>query len=126
MSLPSDEQIAEEYQSMSLRQIATKYGSTPNAVLRRLVRAGVPRRSRGTNGIGDRPGRKLMPEGSHAEIAAAYIEGSTLRELAEHYGRGKDTIKRVLLAQNVTLRPRGRRPQDANDDARARASYGEQ
>lgn len=40
-----------------------------------------------------------------------YNNGEVMQALAEHYGVSIPVVRRILAENNVTIRPRGRRPQ---------------
>lgn len=53
--------------------------------------------------------RKIeLSEEQLQDIATRYNTGASLREVAEHYNMSVSAVRRKLMEQGVTLRPKGR------------------
>lgn len=87
----------------TVEELAERHGCSTTSIRSLLQAEGVVARARG-------PRSPL--EGREAEVAAGYENGATVRELAETYGANGRTIRKVLAAEGVTMRPRGRRSSD--------------
>lgn len=96
------EKWAAEYEAgASLRQIADRHRCSVSLVQRHLRMLGVPRRSRGA-GMSRRAGEDRQ------DWVKAYLDGSTLEDVAAAANRSVSTIHRHLLSVGVVMRPVGR------------------
>lgn len=57
-----------------------------------------------------RPVINVVPEEEHRNVAKAYMNGWSIRKLADHYDVSTYEIRQVLLSQNVKFRNKGRQP----------------
>lgn len=80
-----------------LRVLAIRYGCTKNVVSQRAQRLGLPKRLRSS---GERPQRAMV---------RAYLNGSTVNEIAEVVGCSHSTVGRILRMHGVELRGRSGR-----------------
>jgi uncharacterized protein (DUF433 family) len=85
----------------TIDELAVRFGCSARPIRRALIDAGVTFRG---------SGRRSSAAGREARIAELYVAGATLDELAAEYGCQPRTIRRMLVAQEVTIRPTGRRP----------------
>lgn len=95
-------EIVEAYRrGDTIPQLAERYHCSTESIRTALRLEGVEARRRG-------PRSPL--EGREDEVATAYRAGATVRELAERFGADVRTIRKVLAARDVPMRPPGRRP----------------
>ena len=95
-------ELAAAYEAgATVQELAARFDCSVTTVREVLAETGVELRARG-------PRSPL--EGREAELAAAYEEGGTVRELAERFGANQRTIRRALAEQGVAMRPPGRKP----------------
>lgn len=84
----------------TVESLAVRFGCSVTTVREVLSASGVEMRARG-------PRSPL--DGREDELAAAYIGGATVRDLAERFGANQRTIRKVLAHQGVEMRRPGRR-----------------
>lgn len=84
----------------TVQELAARFGCSVTTVREVLGGEGVELRARG-------PRSPL--DGREAELAAAYVAGATVRDLAERFGANQRTIRKVLAEQGVEMRRPGRR-----------------
>lgn len=100
--LGQEAELASRYRDGdTVQELAARYECSVTTVREVLAAAGVVLRARG-------PRSPL--EGRAAELAAAYVAGATVRDLAERFGANQRTIRKVLAEEGVAMRPPGRRP----------------
>ena len=92
------ELVADYEAGMPVRIIAVKYGVHRGTIPAFVLRSGGQLRSTGLNN--DR----------RASAAILYRDGHTLQEVADRLGIDPKTVRNAVVAEGVTLRPRGRRP----------------
>ena len=92
------ELVADYEAGMPVRIIAVKYGVHRGTIPAFVLRSGGQLRSTGLNN--DR----------RASAANLYRDGHTLQEVADRLGIDPKTVRNAVVAEGVTLRPRGRRP----------------
>lgn len=80
-----------------LRVLAARYGCSVNVVSQRAHRLGLPKRLRSS---GERPQRAMV---------RAYLNGSTVNEIAAALGIAHSTTSRILRMHGVKLRGRSGR-----------------
>jgi uncharacterized protein (DUF433 family) len=98
----SEHHVADAYRAgATVTALAARFDVSASTICRALDRAGVPRRSRGQRFTGV-PGRE-------AEVAAAYLAGATIQEIADRYDCSTKPIHDALARAGVTRRPPGRR-----------------
>lgn len=55
---------------------------------------------------------------AHEQVREAYLNGATLRQIAEVHGVSPGTVRNVLIEMGVELRARGRRKRVEEKDPR--------
>lgn len=81
----------------SITEVAQKYGLSPNWAGAILDQQGVPRRSQ----------RGVRQQIDGDGMVKAYLEGRTIREIADWHETSYGTVYRLLRARGVRMRPRG-------------------
>ncbi|MDN4465762.1 helix-turn-helix domain-containing protein, partial [Microbacterium aurantiacum] len=92
------ELVADYEAGMPVRIIAVKYGVHRGTIPAFVLRSGGQLRSTGLNNE------------RRASAAILYRDGHTLQEVADRLGIDPKTVRNAVVAEGVTLRPRGRRP----------------
>ncbi len=92
------ELVADYEAGMPVRTIAVKYGVHRGTIPAFVQRSGGQLRSTGLNNE------------RRASAAILYRDGHTLQEVADRLGIDPKTVRNAVVAEGVTLRPRGRRP----------------
>ena len=82
----------------TVEELAERHGCSTTTVREVLAGEGVELRARG-------PRSPL--EGREEQVAAAYEAGATVRELVDRFGANQRTVRKVLAAHGVTMRPPG-------------------
>ena len=93
--MPPDKiaQLVADYQAgTGTKALALNYRIGRDTVTRHIKRAGIPYRQLG------------LTEEQKVEAERLYLEGWSLRRLAERYGRDYETIRRNLKKRGVQLR----------------------
>jgi hypothetical protein len=81
----------------TVREIGVSIGMSPSAVCRHALRLGLPRRSR------------FVSEPDRAEFSALHAQGLNIGQVASRTGFHRDTVRKSLVADGVTLRNPTRR-----------------
>jgi transposase-like protein len=100
----SEDVVASAYlEGATITVLAERFDVSASTICRVLDRAGVPRRSRGQRVSGVR--------GREQEVAAAFLSGATVQELADRFGCSTKPINDALARVGVTrgAGPRRRR-----------------
>jgi predicted transcriptional regulator len=97
-----EDEVVRAYEAgATVTELASTYGCSTTTVREVLQERGVELRNRG-------PRSPL--DGRHAEVAAAYEAGATVRELVERFGANQRTVRKVLADAGVVMRRTGPRP----------------
>jgi lambda repressor-like predicted transcriptional regulator len=97
----------------SLADLEALTGWSDNTLRRLLARAGVEMRPAHRRRVTDlRRGGRAVVDASR--LAARYLAGETLADIAARSGLGVSTVRRTLLRAGVTLRPAHRRREAAS------------
>jgi transposase-like protein len=98
----SEPEVVAAYEAgETIESLARRHGCSTESIRSLLHARGVRTRPRGS------PSPLVGREG---EVAAAYREGATIRELVDRFGVNARTVRKVLSAEGVPMRPPGRKP----------------
>lgn len=92
------ELLADYEAGMPVRTIAVKHGVHRGTIPTFVLRSGGKLRSTGLN------------HERRASAAILYRDGLTLQEVADRLGVDPKTVRNAVVAEGISLRPRGRRP----------------
>lgn len=101
--------LAGEYKAgLNCRELAAKYGTSPQSVRAALRRQGVQARGAAAAQQVRRSKHRAWGEVEHEEAIARYRRGETVRNLAKSYRIRTDAVSALLAERNVPLHPGGR------------------
>jgi hypothetical protein len=90
--------VARRYAQVgSISALVRETGMDKRVIRSMLVGAGVPL-----------PTRHSLTDSETEQIAARYLDGASIRQLAKYFGASYGTVRAALLAARVKIRPRGR------------------
>jgi DNA invertase Pin-like site-specific DNA recombinase len=93
------DELRERYEAgATLVELGRYYGVSNVAILHRMRKAGIPRRT-------PWPAPKSLPKSEADELRRLYGAGATLAELARHYGVSQSTIFRRMQRAGIARRP---------------------
>jgi DNA invertase Pin-like site-specific DNA recombinase len=93
------DELRERYEAgATLVELGRHYGVSDVAILYRMRRAGIPRRT-------PWPAPKSLPKSEADELRRLYVAGATLAVLARHYGVSQSTIFRRMQRAGIARRP---------------------
>jgi transposase-like protein len=112
----AEREVADAYRAgATVTALAARHGVSASTICRVLDRVGVPRRSRGQRVSGVR--------GREQEVAAAFLSGATVQELADRFGCSTKPINDALTRAGVTRGAGPRRRRLAGHEHEIAAAY---